>query len=95
MFVYVLNRHGHPLMPCQPGRARLLLKTGKAKVVRMVPFTIQLLYGSIGRRSTGYFDLRTLDGTKVSANGSCKKLMMVQKASACLVERRAAFPPVA
>lgn len=46
-----------------------------------------------GRRSTGYFDLRTLDGKKISA--SAKKLTMVQKASALLVERRAAFPLVA
>ena len=48
MFIYVLNCHGQPLMPCQPRKARLLLKAGKAKVVRMVPFTIQLLYGSSG-----------------------------------------------
>lgn len=48
MFVYVLNQHGHPLMPCQPRKARLLIKAGKAKVKRMVPFTIQLLYGSSG-----------------------------------------------
>src|SRR3989454_8710379 len=48
MFVYVLNCHGEPLMPCQPRKARLLLKEGKAKVMRMVPFTIQLLYGSSG-----------------------------------------------
>jgi RRXRR protein/HNH endonuclease len=48
LFVYVLNCHGEPLMPCQPRKARLLLKEGKAKVVRMVPFTIQLLYGSSG-----------------------------------------------
>ncbi len=48
VFVYVLNCHGHPLMPCQPRTARLLLKAGKAKVVRMVPFTLQLLYGSSG-----------------------------------------------
>src|SRR5712692_3798065 len=48
MFVYVLNCHGEPLMPCQPRQARLLLKEGKAKVMRMVPFTIQLLYGSSG-----------------------------------------------
>ena len=46
LFVYMLNCHGHPLMPCQPRKARLLLKEGKAKVVRMVPFTLQLLYGS-------------------------------------------------
>src|SRR5258707_10045672 len=48
MFVYILNCHGQPLMPCQPRKARLLLKTGKAKVVKMVPFTLQLLYGSAG-----------------------------------------------
>ncbi len=48
LFVYVLNCHGKPLMPCSPRKARLLLKEGKAKVVRMVPFTIQLPYGSSG-----------------------------------------------
>ena len=48
MFVYVLNCHGEPLMPCHPRKARLLLKEGKAKVAKMVPFTLQLLYGSSG-----------------------------------------------
>ncbi len=48
-----------------------------------------------GRRGSGYFDLRTLDGTKISASASYKKLTLIQKASACLVERRAAFPPAA
>src|ERR1700686_5601908 len=48
MFVYVLNCHGEPLMPCQPRKARLLLKAGKAKVVKRVPFVLQLLSGSSG-----------------------------------------------
>jgi hypothetical protein len=48
VFVYILNCHGEPFMPCPPRKARLLLKEGKAKVVKMVPFTIQLLYGSSG-----------------------------------------------
>ncbi len=48
MFVYVLNCHGEPLMPCRPRKARMLLKTGKATVVKMVPFTLQLRYGSSG-----------------------------------------------
>lgn len=48
LFVYIINQHGQPLMPCQPRKARLLLKAGKAKVVKMVPFTLQLLYGSSG-----------------------------------------------
>jgi len=48
VFVYVLNCHSEPLMPCHPRKARLLLKEGKAKVVKMAPFTLQLLYGSSG-----------------------------------------------
>jgi 5-methylcytosine-specific restriction endonuclease McrA len=48
MFVYILNKHGQPLMPCSPRKARVLLKGKKAKIVRMVPFTLQLLYGSSG-----------------------------------------------
>lgn len=47
-YVYVLNRHGEPLMPCSPGKARLLLKQQKACVVKRTPFTIKLLYGSAG-----------------------------------------------
>lgn len=48
MIVYVLNKHGKPLMPCSSCKARKLLKQGKAKVKRTEPFTIQLLYGSTG-----------------------------------------------
>jgi hypothetical protein len=48
-----------------------------------------------GRRSSGYFDLRALDGTKINASASCKKLTNVQRASACLVERRSGLPPAA
>ncbi|HZO74217.1 MAG TPA: RNA-guided endonuclease IscB [Ktedonobacteraceae bacterium] len=48
MFVFILNYHGEPLMPCKPRKARLLLTSGKAKVVKTVPFTLQLLYGSSG-----------------------------------------------
>ena len=50
MLVYVLNKDEKPLMPCSPRKARILLKEGKAKVIRQEPFTIQLLYGSSGYR---------------------------------------------
>lgn len=46
--VYVLNKHGHPLMPCSPAKARHLLDDGKAKVKKRTPFTIQLVFGSSG-----------------------------------------------
>jgi hypothetical protein len=42
--VYVINQDGNPLMPCEPVIARLLLKQGKAKVIKKTPFTIKLLY---------------------------------------------------
>ena len=41
--VYVLAPDRTPLMPCTPVVARLLLKDGKAKVLRRTPFTIKLL----------------------------------------------------
>jgi 5-methylcytosine-specific restriction endonuclease McrA len=50
MLVYVLNKNRIPLMPCAPAKARVLLKEGKAKVLRREPFTILLLFGSSGYR---------------------------------------------
>lgn len=48
MFVFVINKHGKALMPCSQRKARILLKTKKAKIIKYQPFTIQLLYGSYG-----------------------------------------------
>ena len=38
--VFVLDRNRNPLMPCCPARAKELLKKGRAKVFRAMPFTI-------------------------------------------------------
>ncbi len=40
--VFVLDRKHRPLMPCRPARARRLLKSGRARVVKLFPFTIRL-----------------------------------------------------
>ena len=41
--VYVLSKNGQPIMPTKNhAKVRLLLKSGKAKVVNRCPFTIQL-----------------------------------------------------
>ena len=42
--VYVLNCKGRPAMPCSEGKARRLLKQGKAKVVTVSPMTIRLTH---------------------------------------------------
>jgi hypothetical protein len=43
MKVFVLNKHGEPLMPTTPRKARLLLEEGKARIAGREPFTIQLV----------------------------------------------------
>ena len=42
--VYVISKDNKPLMPCTNVIARLLLKSGKARVKRRCPFTIKLNY---------------------------------------------------
>ena len=48
-----------------------------------------------GRRSSGYFDLRRLDGTSIHKSANYKKLELLQKRNGYLVEerRRLALPP--
>ncbi|MHA2271445.1 MAG: RNA-guided endonuclease IscB [Candidatus Hodarchaeales archaeon] len=49
--VFVQNKQGKPLMPTTPCKARRLLESGKAKIIRYEPFfMIQLHYGSSGYR---------------------------------------------
>ena len=44
-YVYVLDVDGKPLMPtCRFGKVRRMLKSGQAKAVDTLPFTIQLTY---------------------------------------------------
>lgn len=48
-----------------------------------------------GRRSSGYFDLRKLDGTKIHASASYRKLKLLETRKTMLCERRLAIPPTA
>ncbi|WP_417150277.1 hypothetical protein, partial [Parasutterella excrementihominis] len=41
-----------------------------------------------GRRSSGFFDVRKLDGTRISAGISCKKLHLLEKRRTYLTEIR-------
>ena len=43
-----------------------------------------------GRRTSGYFDLRHLDGTRVHASAAWKKIMLLQHSGTILTERRPA-----
>jgi hypothetical protein len=48
-----------------------------------------------GRRASGYFDLRKLDGTRVHASAQSKKLRILETANTLLTERKeGAIPPL-
>ena len=49
-----------------------------------------------GRRSSGHFDVRKLDGTRISAGISCKKLHLLEKRQTYITEIRKekALPPL-
>ena len=48
--VFVINHNNNPLMPTNPRKVKKLLKAGKAIVVKLTPFTIQLTYSTGGAR---------------------------------------------
>ncbi len=48
-----------------------------------------------GRRTSGSFDIRKLDNTKISAGISYKKLILLEPRSSFLTERRLVAPPTA
>ena len=62
--VLVVGANREPLMPCHPARARMLLRQGRAAVLRRCPFTIVLK-----ERSTGecqHIELKVGPGSKES-----------------------------
>ena len=46
-----------------------------------------------GRRASGYFDLRKIDGTKVYASAKVKELSLLESAATLLIERKVALHP--
>lgn len=79
---------------------------GGVKKLNQAPFEVygfrlfdKVLYDGkecfvFGRRSSGYFDLRLLDGTKIHASASYKKLQILERPQGQIAERRMAIPPL-
>ena len=78
--VYVLNMNGKPLMPTERhGKVRRMLRDGKAHVVRLEPFTIQLDYSA--EENIQDVSLGIDSGSKhigVSATTSKRELLTMQ-----------------
>jgi len=60
--VFVVDKNNNKLLPTHPARARKLLKANKAKVIQVIPFTIQLF--RIVGNLVGDFTLGVDDGAK-------------------------------
>lgn len=89
--VYVLVKDKSPLMPTENhAKVRVLLKTGRAKVVRRTPFTIRLLYdtehrvqettlgidtGSLHIGSAAYANGKIIYASQVDERGDIKEHM--------------------
>ena len=66
MAVFVLDRNKKPLMPCCEKRARLLLERGRARVVRVQPFTIRLVDRTVEESDTQQMLVKIDPGSKAS-----------------------------
>jgi RRXRR protein len=64
--VFVLDKQQKPLMPCTPKRARLLLKRGRAVVVRVQPFVIRLKDRSVEDATLQPLALKIDPGSKTT-----------------------------
>lgn len=64
-YVFVVDMDRKPLNPVHPGRARILLKSGKATVLKRFPFTI-MLKTSIGQPRLSPLRLKLDPGSKTT-----------------------------
>ncbi len=64
--VFVLDRHGHPLMPTTPARARKLLCSGRARVIRHTPFVIRLVDREVADSQVSGVEVGIDPGSKVT-----------------------------
>ncbi|MFD4507766.1 RNA-guided endonuclease IscB [Streptomyces sp. NPDC058457] len=60
----MLDRHGCPLMPCHPARARKLLAGGRAVVARHTPFAIHVKDRTVGESEVSGVALRIDPGSR-------------------------------
>ncbi len=66
MAVFVLDRHKKPLMPCSEKRARKLLGRGRARVHRLMPFSIRLVDRTVNESALQPAKIKLDPGSKTT-----------------------------
>ena len=88
-----VRNHNRSLHKCTILKGGIRKSNQASKYVYGYQLFDKVLYNGIecyifGRRSSGYFDLRLLDGTKISAGGSSKKLKLLEFRKTILTQMR-------
>lgn len=89
------NRQIHKANILKGGRKKLNQAPFEVKGFRLfdkVKFNNQKCF-IFGRRSSGYFDLRTLDGVSVSKSANCKNIQILIRKNGYLQEVKTCFLP--
>lgn len=66
MAVFVVDRHQKPLMPCSEKRARKLLARGRARVHRLMPFSIRLVDRTVNESALQPVKIKLDPGSKTT-----------------------------
>ena len=66
MSVFVIDKRKRPLMPCSEKRARLLLKSGRARVHKRYPFTLRLIDRAVDTSKLQPVEIKLDPGSKVT-----------------------------
>ena len=66
MAVLVLDRHQKPLMPCREKRAKKLLARGRARVHRLLPFSIRLVDRTVNESVLQPVKIKLDPGSKIT-----------------------------
>ena len=78
-----------------PGKDYVVTTDGKLKILDNSNIPVYQEVEKLYERSTGYFDLRKLDGTRIHSSAGYKKLRLLETRKGYLTERRMAISPTA
>ena len=92
-----VRRHNRQIHKAKPGKGGKRQRTQSAYIVNGYRRHDKVQYNDItcfitGKRSNGYFHLKTFDGTVISQGASSKKLKLIEPAKGWLIDWRLAIP---
>ena len=93
-----VRRHNRSIHKNKPSKGGLRKRNQSAYIVNGFRRFDKVMYKNIvcfitGKRSSGYFQLKTFDGTVISQGVNSKKLKLLEPVKGWLIDRRTEIPP--